>query len=324
MSKIAFLFPGQGSQYAGMGRELFEKHPVVRETFEQADRALGFSISRLCFEGPEEYLTLTTNTQPAILTVSVAFSRLLQSIGIEPDFVAGHSLGEYSALVAGGAISLDDAVRTVRKRGAYMQEAVPVGAGAMAAILGSTEETVRECCAEAAQGEVCAPANLNSPSQIVIAGNRGAVERAVDLLKVRGARRAVLLQVSAPFHCELMRPAEVRLTDDLNAITFTDSRIPILSNVDARVRTDKDEIRRALALQVSSPVRWEASVRELVRFGVETFVEVGPGKVLSGLSRSIVREVRSLRVEDEASFNETRLALGRVDRTRSSPLAAIE
>lgn len=310
MGKIAFLFPGQGSQYTGMGKELSEKYPIVRESFEEANRALGTPISNLCFEGPEEALTLTTNTQPAILTVSVAFYRLLHSLGAQPDFVAGHSLGEYSALVAGGALSLQDAVRTVRRRGGYMQEAVPVDVGAMAAILGSSEEIVNACCAEASQDEVCAPANLNSPSQIVIAGHRGAVERAVELLKARGAKRAVLLQVSAPFHCELMRPAERRLTEDLNAITLTDSQFPVLSNVDARLRTDKDEIRRALALQVSSPVRWEASVRELVRLGVDTCIEVGPGKVLSGLNRSIARELRSLRVEDEASLNETREALG--------------
>lgn len=309
MSKIAFLFPGQGSQYAGMGKELAQHYPVVRETFEQADDALGLPISAMCFEGPEEQLKLTANTQPAILTVSIAFYRLLDSLGVRPEFVMGHSLGEYSAIVAGGALSLADAVRTVRKRGGYMQEAVPAGAGAMAAILGSSEADVLECCAEAAQGEVCAPANLNSPSQIVIAGNRGAVDRAVDLLKSRGAKRAVLLQVSAPFHCELMRPAERRLTEDLNAITFTDSKFPVVSNVDAKARTGKDEIRRALALQVSSPVRWEDSVRELIRLGAGTLIEVGPGKVLSGLNRSISRDLRSLHVEDEASLRETRDAL---------------
>jgi [acyl-carrier-protein] S-malonyltransferase len=305
---LAYVFPGQGSQSAGMGRELAERFPSARAVFEEADEALGFALSRLCFDGPAEDLQLTENTQPAILTVSVAALRAAESVGLpRPSFVAGHSLGEYSALVAAGALSLSDAVRTVRKRGQYMQEAVPVGAGAMAAILGADIETVEAACAEAREGEeVCSPANINSPGQIVIAGSAAAVERAIPLLKARGAKRAVPLKVSAPFHCALMLPAQGRLAADLEQIEFRDLSVPLVTNVDARVIKSGAEARDALVRQVSSTVRWRESVELLAREGVETFVEVGPGKVLSGLVRQTAPQSRTLNVEDASSLEATR------------------
>ncbi len=308
---FAFIFPGQGSQYAGMGRGLAESFPAARAAFEEADDALGFSISRLCFEGPAEELQLTENTQPAILTTSVAALRALESEGCpRPSFVAGHSLGEYSALVAAGALSLADAVRTVRARGRYMQEAVPVGVGAMAAIIGADAKIVEEACGEAAQGQVCSPANLNSPKQIVIAGDAAAVDRALEILKSRGARKAVRLNVSAPFHCALMRPAQERLARDLESIIFNDPSVPLVTNVDARVVRRGDEARDALVRQVSSPVRWGESVELLTKEqGVATLVEVGPGKVLSGLLRQIAPEARALNVEDAAGVASARAAL---------------
>ncbi|HZS43513.1 MAG TPA: ACP S-malonyltransferase [Blastocatellia bacterium] len=302
MSKIAFVFPGQGSQYAGMGRDLSEKYPAAAAVFADADQALGFSISRLCFNGPDEELKLTANTQPSILAVSTAACAALADQGIRPDFVAGHSLGEYSALVAAGAISLSNAIQVVRKRGTYMQEAVPVGTGAMAAILGTDLETIRTACEEAANGEVCSPANLNCPGQIVIGGNKGAVERAVDLLKSRGVRRAVMLPVSAPFHCALMRPAQERLTEDLNRIRFNLLTCPLVNNVDAQIVRDGEAARDGLVRQVSSPVRWEESIRQLIAEGVTRFVEVGPGRVLCGLIRQIDKQVTTINVEDEATL----------------------
>jgi len=299
----AFIFPGQGSQYAGMGKELAEKFSVARQVFEEADSALGFGLSDLCFNGPAEQLQLTENTQPAILTTSVAVLRVMEAEGFrKPDFVAGHSLGEYSALVAAGALGLSDAVRTVRARGRYMQEAVPVGAGAMAAILGAGLDVVTEACAEAGQGEVCSPANINSPGQIVIAGASGAIDRAIELLKTRGAKRAIKLNVSAPFHCDLMKPAQERLAADLEKISFADLAMPLITNVDASPIKTGAEARDALVRQVSQPVRWLASVEFLANQGVQTFIEVGPGKVLSGLVRQINRELRCLNVEDEASL----------------------
>jgi [acyl-carrier-protein] S-malonyltransferase len=307
--KTAFVFPGQGAQYAGMGREVSEKFHVAQHVFEDADVALEFPLSRLCFEGPEEELKLTENTQPAILTTSIALFRILEDKGIHPDFVAGHSLGEYSALVAAGALKLSDAVRLVRRRGRYMQEAVPVGEGAMAALLGLDLPAVQAVCERAAQGQIVSPANLNSPGQIVIAGNREAVERAVALSKEAGAKRAILLQVSAPFHCALLKPAEDRLSVDLEEISFSDLRCSLVTNVDAQPIRNAEEARSALKRQVSRPVRWEESVRRLLDEGVRTFVEVGPGKVLLGLIRSIDKSATMLNVEDEKSVENTLNAL---------------
>jgi len=298
MSKLALVFPGQGSQQVGMGKAIAEERPEARQVFEEADGALGFPLSRLCFEGPEEELKLTENTQPAILTTSVALYRALASQGVEPDFVAGHSLGEYSALVASGALRLDDAVVLVRNRGRYMQEAVPVGEGAMAAILGLGLAEVQEICSQASDGEVVEPANLNAPGQTVVAGHAAAVQRASAAAKERGAKRVIPLSVSAPFHCRLMRPAQHRLERDLANVTVSDLRVPLVSNVDAAwVRTGA-EAADALVRQVASPVRWEESVRRLVDEGVDQFVEVGPGKVLSGLVRKIAENVRVASIED--------------------------
>ncbi|MBX3278288.1 MAG: ACP S-malonyltransferase [Acidobacteria bacterium] len=302
MGKTAFIFPGQGSQYAGMGRDLAGNFDVARQAFDEADAALGFEISRLCFDGPEEDLQLTANTQPAILTASIAAYRVLQSHGVHPDFVAGHSLGEYSALVAAGALSLGDAVRLVRRRGELMQEAAPEGAGAMAAILGLDASAVADACIEAAGGEVCAPANFNTPTQTVIAGNTVAVERAVEACKQRGARRAVMLKVSAPFHCALMRPAQEAMTAPLSGTHFNALPVPLVNNVDAAFVTSGDAAREGLIRQISSPVRWTETIAALVSSGATTFVEVGPGKVLSGLVRAIDRDVRLLNVEDTASL----------------------
>lgn len=301
-----------------MGRGLAEKYRAAREVFEEADDALGFALSRLCFDGPAEELQLTENTQPAILTVSVAALRAAESEGLpRPRFVAGHSLGEYTALVAAGALTLRDAVQTVRKRGRYMQEAVPLGVGAMAAILGADLETVEAACTEARQGEeVCGPANINSPGQIVIAGSAAAVERAIPLLRASGAKRAVPLKVSAPFHCALMLPAQERLAADLEQVEFKDLRVPLVSNVDAKVVRAGAEARDSLVRQVSSPVRWRESVELLAREGVGVFVEVGPGKVLSGLVRQIAPQSRCLNVEDGASLEATLAALA--DKSRSN------
>jgi len=306
---MALVFPGQGSQSPGMGKELAENFPVARQVFEEADDALGFAISRLCFEGPAEDLQLTENTQPAILTVSVAAFRAMQETGMAaPGFVAGHSLGEYSALVAAGALSLSDAVRTVRARGRYMQEAVPVGTGAMAAVIGGELDAIERICAEARGDQVCSIANFNSPNQSVIAGNTEAVDRAVEMLS-GVARKVVKLKVSAPFHCALMKPAQDRLAADLAALSFNEPAIPVVTNVDARATTAPDELRDALVRQVSAPVRWVESMQLLIAGGVDTFVEAGPGKVLSGLMRQISRDVKMLNVEDAASLETTSAAL---------------
>ena len=305
MGKIAFVFPGQASQYPGMGRELSEKYPAARAVFEEADKALGFSISQMCFAGSEEELKLTANTQPAILTCSVAVHRVLAEKGITPDFVAGHSLGEYSALIAAGSLKFSDAVQLVRKRGQYMQEAVPAGKGAMAAIMGLSPAVVTDVCKRAAEGEVCSPANLNSPEQTVVSGDAGAVKRAVEIASQSGAKRAVILAVSAPFHSALMMPAQERLEKDLQKTEFSSLRMPLVTNVDADTITTGEEARDALTRQVSMPVRWEESVRLLYEEGVNTFVEVGPGRVLVGLLRQIERSVGALNVEDEKSLAAT-------------------
>ena len=309
MRKIAFLFPGQGSQYAGMGRELAEKFPCARRAFEAADQALGFSLSKLCFEGSTGDLQLTANAQPAILATSVAVAEVLREKGIRADFVAGHSLGEYSALVAAGSLSIEEAVGLVRKRGQYMQEAVPVGQGTMAALLGLEAAAVEEVCREAAQGEVVSPANFNSPGQVVIAGHAGAVARAVALARARGAK-AVMLNVSAPFHCALMKPAGERLEEDLDRAQIRDAQIPLANNADAELVRAAAQVRAGLKRQVTSPVRWDQAMRVLRGENVEWFIEVGPGKVLSGLLRQIDPQAECLRVEDVATLNEV---LARLD-----------
>jgi [acyl-carrier-protein] S-malonyltransferase len=304
MNKIAFIFPGQGSQFAGMGKKLVESSAGARAVFDEADRALGFALSNLCFEGPEEDLRQTANTQPALLTVSIAALAVLGEKDLRPDYVAGHSLGEYSALVAAGSIGFGDAVRLVRNRGRYMQEAVPAGVGAMAALLKLPEGKLEGILAEAAQGEVVSAANLNSPDQIVIAGHAGAVARAMELAKSAGAKRAVPLPVSAPFHCALMRPAQEKLKGDLDAAEFRDLTVPLVNNWQAQVIRTGAEARLGLYEQVPNPVRWADSVRLLRRLGVERFVEVGAGAVLCGLLKNIDPAAKSARFGEPADWEK--------------------
>jgi [acyl-carrier-protein] S-malonyltransferase len=301
MQSYAFIFPGQGSQHAGMGKELAENFKSARISFEEADDALGFSLSRLCFEGPEEELKLTANTQPAILAASVAALRVLrEETPLTPSFLAGHSLGEYSALVASGALDFADALRTVRARGSFMQDAVPVGVGAMAAILGAEAEQLAEICAEAAQGEVVSPANFNSPGQIVVAGHTAAVNRAIEIAKAKGFRKAMLLPVSAPFHCALMQKAAERLAEALQPVQVNPLATPVVTNVEAKPNSDASRVKPLLVEQVCAPVLWDQIVQQIIAAGVTNFVEIGPGKVLAGLVKRINKETVSFNVQDVA------------------------
>lgn len=303
MSKVAFVFPGQGSQYPGMGKEFADNFPVARQTFEEANDALGFKLSTICFSGSDQELRLTANTQPAILAASIAVLRVVeQETGLKADYLAGHSLGEYSALVCSGTLSFADAVRTVRARGTFMQEAVPVGTGSMAAMLSIEPDVLEDVCREASEGEIVSPANFNSPGQIVIAGSSAAVGRAIEIAKGRGFRKSMLLQVSAPFHCELMKPAADRLSIVLDAVSVKDMLLPVVANANAEPNQDKEQVKALLITQVCAPVLWEQSVNAMTNLGVTKFVEIGPGKVLSGLVKRITKEVSIANVEDLASL----------------------
>ncbi|MBC8016733.1 MAG: ACP S-malonyltransferase [Sporomusaceae bacterium] len=306
MKKIAFIFPGQGSQTVGMGKELYERFDAAKAVFDAADKALGFSITDMCFNGPEDELRKTFNTQPAILTVSIACYQVLKEHGIVPNIVAGHSLGEYSALVAAGALSFEDAVQLVRKRGQLMQEAVPLGEGSMAAILGLERQVVTDICQEAqAEFGAVQAVNFNSPGQIVIAGKKEAVEKAAEMLKAVGAKRAIMLPVSAPFHSTLMKPAAEQLAVELSKITVHNASIPVVANINGLIITDASEIKESLVKQADSPVEWEECIAQIVASAATTFVEVGPGKVLSALTKKITKEVDSLNVEDITSLEKT-------------------
>jgi [acyl-carrier-protein] S-malonyltransferase len=303
MTETAFIFPGQGSQYSGMGKELSDNFPVARHIFEEADDALGFKLSAVCFSGSDDELKLTANTQPAILAASIAVLRVVESeTGLRADYLAGHSLGEYSALVCSGALNFADAVRIVRARGTFMQEAVPVGTGSMAAMLSIEKDVLEEICRDAAQGDVVSPANFNSPGQIVIAGTVSAVARAIEIARERGFKRSMLLPVSAPFHCALMKPAAERLNLVLDAVSYDDMLFPVVSNVEATANSEKKRVRDLLVSQVCAPVLWEQSVTAMAAMGVTRFIEIGPGKVLSGLVKRITKEVTTANVEDLATL----------------------
>lgn len=305
MSKIAYIFPGQGSQYSGMGKEFAENYQVARQVFEEADDALGFKLSAICFSGSDDELRLTANTQPAILTASIAVLRVLeQETGLKADYLAGHSLGEYSALVCSGALGFADAVKTVRARGTFMQEAVPVGTGSMAAMLSIEKEVLEDVCREASEGEIIAPANFNSPGQIVIAGSATAVARAIEIAKGRGFRKAMLLPVSAPFHCALMKPAADRLAMVLDTISVNDMFLPVVANANAAPNQNKGQVKPLLVSQVCAPVLWEQSVKTMSSLGVTKFIEIGPGKVLSGLVKRINKEVSTANIEDLATLKQ--------------------
>lgn len=312
MGKLAFVFPGQGAQKVGMGKDFYDNSEIAQRLFKEADEALGYSIMNMCFEGPEEDLKLTANTQPAILTMSVIAYELLKEKGIEPEIVGGHSLGEYSALVAAGVLDFKDAVLLVHKRGQYMQEAVPVGEGGMAAIINVDRDKIIEVCAEVSKGgdkDVVQAVNLNCPGQTVIAGATAGVEKAVELLKEAGAKKAVILPVSAPFHSTLMKPAAEKLAAELDKVELHDAKVPVVANVNGKLETKADEIKKALVAQAASPVLWEDCVAEMLKFGADTLVEAGPGKTLCGFNRRIDKSIKSLNVEDLASLEKTVAAL---------------
>lgn len=305
MTKIAVVFPGQGSQSVGMGRDFYDRYPRARGVFEEADRALKRPLSKICFEGPQEELQLTENTQPGLLTVSIAIWTLLNE-ALQPDFVAGHSLGEYTALVAASSLRFADVVRLVRRRGEYMQQAVPVGQGAMLAVLGADPERVENLCREAAQGQVLSPANFNCPGQIVIAGHTEAIRRAAEMAQSMGIKRTIPLAVSAPFHCALMKPAQENMMPLLQEQNFGALRFPLITNVDATVIQTGQQARDALIRQIPNPVRWWQSIELLIREGVTTFIEVGAGKVLTGMIRKISRDVQTFNVENVHDYEQLR------------------
>lgn len=305
MSKLAFVFPGQGAQKVGMGKDFYDNYDVAKKMFKEADEALGYSIMKMCFEGPEEDLKLTANTQPAILTISCIANEILKENGIQPEITGGHSLGEYSALVAAGVLNFQDAVALVHKRGSYMQEAVPVGEGGMAAIIGVDRDKIVEVCQQVSAESPVQAVNFNCPGQIVIAGATKGVELAVEELKAAGAKKAVILPVSAPFHSTLMKPAAEKLAVELDKVTISDAKIPVVANVSAEILTKADDIKASLVAQAASPVLWEDCVARMKEFGADVLLEAGPGKTLCGFNRRIDKTITSLNVEDVASLEKS-------------------